>query len=127
MEEAGGPEAGTAATTVGAIARPGQRRDGGFSRPSTKHGLTSRSHSKEMNCSRGRRDGRHKKAQSKLGALPQTIIDHFLVKMSRVCRFCSFPLGIRFYSSRSAKSAGEFSCAPYGFRASGLSESVYWA
>ena len=58
----GGSDAGTSATAVGAIARPGQRRGGGVSRPSsTKHGLASRPHSKEMNDWPGRKDGRHKK------------------------------------------------------------------
>ena len=57
----GGSEAGTSAATVGATARPGQRRGGGVSRPSSpKHRLASRPHSKEMNDWPGRKDVRHK-------------------------------------------------------------------
>jgi len=41
-----GPEATNTATTVGAIARRGVRRDGGISRPAPEQGMASRSHLK---------------------------------------------------------------------------------
>ena len=80
---AGGSEAGTAATTVGAIVRPGQRRDGGVSRPSSpKHRLAPRPHSNGMKYSPGQRSGRHIEGPGQARRAPSTM-DH-LMKMTRL-------------------------------------------
>jgi hypothetical protein len=120
---AGGSEAGTAATTVGAIARPGQRRDGGVSRPSSpKYGLAPRPHSNGLKYSPSRRAGRHKGGPEQARRAPSTM--DYLMKMTRLPRapstldhlmkmtrlpLCSFG-GSRFFFLL-AKSAGVLSFA----------------
>ena len=130
---AGGSEAGTAAPTVGAIARPGQRKDGGVSRPSSpKHGLAPRPHSQGKSQSPFRRAGRHKEGPGQARRAPSSM--DYLMKMTRLPRapstldhlmkmtrlpLCSFG-GSRYFFLPPAKSAGVLSCTL------AVSQSVSW-